>query len=121
MISISSILAVESLMSYSLFICLGIMVFFSIVALIIAPYSFTIDNVRLFIHRFFLLCICGLQIGFKTLRVEDASKTNFVYEYPWIMLVVLLLASIGLYVPYLIYNIILWLKSPNMIDIKLYN
>lgn len=117
---ISSILAIESLMFCSLYVCLGIMVAFSVIFLIVAPYSYTIDNVRLFIHRFLLISVCGLQIGFRVLRVEDASKNNFVYDYPWLVLVVLLI-SLGLNVPYLVYNSILWLKSPNMIDMKLYN
>lgn len=59
----------ELLFQYSLYITLGILSLTTLLILILTPYKYTIDNVRLIIHRFFLLVLCGLQIGFQVLRI----------------------------------------------------
>jgi hypothetical protein len=57
-------------MSISLYLCLGIMGFVTVLILILCPYKSTIDNIRLFVHRLFMIILCGLQIGFQILRVD---------------------------------------------------
>ena len=59
MIIISSILASKNLMTISIYVCFGILAFVTLIILIVAPYANIIDNVRLFIHRFLVLLLCG--------------------------------------------------------------
>ena len=89
--------------------------------MILTPYSNNLGNIRLFIHRFFLIFICCIQIGFHHLRAQKASKTNLINDYPWILLAALLVIVLVLYLPYLIYKYIIWVKSRDLTDLELYS
>jgi hypothetical protein len=97
------------------------LVFFTITGIIICPYDTRLDNIHLFINNFFLLLICGLQILFKSINIEKIPKHYFVYQYPWILLTILILIGVVINLPYFVYKFFLWIKKPNLKDMKLYS
>lgn len=98
---------------------MGIITLFSTLLIVIAPYKKSIDNIRLILYRLFLVVLNSLQIGFKLLRNDYAQRSSFVYDYSWILLVVLILIVSALFLPFSIYQITLILKRNNKNDAKL--
>lgn len=121
MACLSTILAYENIFEYSLYISLGILTLITAIILIITPYKTTFDNIRLLVHRFLLMTICGLQVGFKLLRTEEASQSSIVYVYPWFILMILMVEGLVVGLPYVIFKGVMWIKSKGIIDISLYN
>ena len=66
--TVSALLALESLLDYSLYVALGVLSTITVLLLVAAPYNHTVDNARLFAYRFLLLAVCCLQIVFKSLN-----------------------------------------------------
>ena len=50
------------------------------------------------------------------LKIEGVSKESIVYTYPWIILLVLLVGSLSLQIPFMATKAYLWVQSKNIID-----
>ena len=55
------------------------------------------------------------------IKNSNDNINGFVYDYPMITMILLLLIGLGFYLPFMIYRYVKWVKSSNIIDIKLYN
>lgn len=66
--SVSTVLSVELLFSCSLYISMAIMSTVTVYLLMIAPYNHIYDNIRLIVHRFLLLALCGILVAFNNLK-----------------------------------------------------
>ena len=115
-----ALLAVEALFDCSLFVVVGILSATTITLLIAAPYGRTLDNIHLFVYRFLLITICGLQIGFNILLALATSPTAIVYTYPWAIQAVLA-AALLMFLAFIIYKFVQWIRSNGIIDVTMYN
>lgn len=76
-----------------------------IIIIALCPYSNAVNNIRLVLHRLMLIGICGGQIAFKIFRDDYAVESSTVYQYPWVLLFLLILNLLGVNLPFMIYNI----------------
>ena len=83
--------------------------------LVTTPYIHKIDNIRLILHRFLVVLICGISIAFKLMNDENAEADSFVY---WIPLITLIILTLGIIIngACIIRLSIMWFKKKGVID-----
>ena len=72
-IVIPVLLALESLVDYSLYAVFSISFVVCVFVLAATPYAHKIDNIRLIVHRVLILALCCSQIVFKLKKNEQAK------------------------------------------------
>lgn len=102
----STILSIESLFEISIYISLVIFSVMGIIAVALCPYNEASNNIRLLLHRLMLVGVCAAQIVFKIYRKDSAISSSTVYQYPWILLILLIINLMVVNAPFLILNAI---------------
>lgn len=102
-----------------MYIILTIVILLSIYVILVFPYFDKLDNVRLIIHRTFIVTIVCMQlyVGISTKNKDTSSAFNSAY--PWLMFVILFV-NILVNGSYIIWKTLLWLKKPGIINMRMF-
>ena len=113
------LLANSALIDSSLYATLAVTIATTVYVCITTPYLEKLNNVRLIIHRVLVnLLVVGYLLSKSKLN-NDTNLEDHILNLAFMMLVLLILNWL-INFPYIAWSLILWLKRPGIVDIRLY-
>lgn len=113
------LLANSALIDSSLYATLAVTMATTVYVCITTPYLEKLNNVRLIIHRVLVnLLVVGYLLSKSKLN-NDTNLEDHILNLAFMMLVLLILDWL-INFPYIAWSLILWLKRPGIVDIRLY-